>query len=356
MRNAKTGVLVWAFALGVAITGLSMANPLMAQSAGQECRAISGVPTAQAPVSRDAFNDYFSTLARARPHCEAAVIGPEPDAEALFHLAVMMQREGAHPYALDLFEMAAQAGVPAAHTKLGDYYNFGIGGTREDIGRAVREYGKAADLGDVAAKSTMAIMYQLGRGVPRDSVKMLEVLQETADAGYHFSQYRLAELYMNPRALPPALADQMQLPDPIKAAEYYQKAAAQGSAEARAKMKEIFDGAGAFADPVIKFKLMQHAASGGDAQALNALGFLYETGDGVEFDPIKAAQHYIMALETGNLDVSQLRGRVNGYTPPWNRETALEFQMILRERELYLGPLDALVGFGTLAAARKLVQ
>lgn len=356
MRDSGIGVVAKASAIGAMVSGLLLSTPLAAQEAAQECRAISGPPSAEAPVSRDAFNDYFSTLARARPHCEAAVIGDAPDAEALFHLAVMMQREGMHSYALNLFELSATAGVPAAHTKLGDYYNFGIGGVREDIGRAVQEYEKAVAAGDIAAQSTMAIMYQLGRGVPRDSAKMLQILRETADAGYHFSQFRLAELYMNPRALPPALAEEMRLPDPVKAAQYYQLAASQGSAEARAKMAEILAGAGAFADPVIKLKLLQHAAASGDAKAINDLGFLYERGDGVPQDPIKAAQHYVMALETGKLDVMQLRGRVNGYTPPWNRETALEFQMLLRERELYLGPLDAVVGYGTLAAARKLAQ
>jgi TPR repeat protein len=342
-------------ATALALAGVIWAGGAQAQTAAEECRAIAGVPTAEAPVSRDALNEYFSTLARARPHCEAAAIGAEPDADALFHLAVIMQREGAHNRALAVFELAAEAGVAAAHTKLGDYFNFGIGGTREDITRAVAEYEKAIAGGDVAAKSTMAVMHQLGRGVPRDPEKTLSLTQASADAGYHFAQFRLAELYMDPRPLPQDVVTRLNLPDPIKAAELYEKAAAQGSVEARAKVKDMYDGVGAFADPQVKFKLIQSAADRGEAQAINSLGFLYETGQGVDYDPIEAATLYIRALETGDLPVDQLRGRINGRTPPWDRETALEFQRILQERGFYRGALDAQVGPGTLGAARQLI-
>ena len=335
---------------------LAVAAPAGAQTAADTCTDIAGKPQAEAPISRAAFDGYFSTLARARPYCEAAALGATPNPAALFHLAVMMQREGVHAHAIEVFEMAAAGGVAAAHTKLADYYNFGIGGTPENISRAIEEYTKAAEAGDIAAKSSMAIMYRLGRGVPRDSRKMLALLQETADAGYHVSQLRLAELYLSPRALPPALARQLALPNPVEAVRYYQMAADQGSTEAQAKIAQIYEGAGEFADPTIKLRLLEHAAKGGDGQALNTLGFMHERGDGLAYNPQKAAQYYIAAIETGGLDVTKLRGRVNGYTPYWDRQTALEFQRILQERGLYMGALDAQVGFGTLAAARKLGQ
>ena len=62
---------------------------------------------------------------------------------------------------------------------------------------------------------------------------------------------------------------------------------------------------------------------------------MHERGDGLAYNPQKAAQYYIAAIETGGLDVTKLRGRVNGYTPYWDRQTALEFQRILQERGLY---------------------
>lgn len=340
------------------VSAMASAGPGIAQSSGAvaACRQIAGAPDAGAPVSREALASYFSTLAKARPHCEVAVIGPNPDPEALFHLAVVMQREGAHERALEVFTLAGEAGVAAAHTKLGDYYNFGIGPVRQDQQRAVEEYRRAMEGGDMVATSTMAIMYQLGRGVPQDFDKMIELLKASAEAGYHFSQFRLAELYLKADGIPQSLARKLDLPDPIKAAEYYEMAAKQGSQEARVALEKLMDNDGMFEDPAVRVKWLLHAAENGNAEALNKLGLMYEHGDGVEYDPARAAAYYIEALETGDLPVSRLRVGANGYAPRWDRETALEFQILLQERGLYNGALDAIVGPGTMGAARKLTQ
>lgn len=344
------------------LAGIASLGPVFGAGAGWAqtgdaavvCRQIAGAPDAGAPVSREALNAYFGKLGNARPHCEAAVIGPDPDPQAMFHLAVVMQREGVHDRALEVFEKAGAAGVAAAHTKLGDYYNFGIGPVREDHARAVAEYEKAIAGGDPAAQSTMAIMYQLGRGVPQDYERMIDLLKQSAEAGYHFAQFRLAELYVRPDTIPAGLADKLGLPDPIGAVALYEKAAAQGSEEARVALDKFLEGDGQFEDPEAQLKWVQHAADEGNALALNTLGFMYERGEGVEYDPVRAAQLYVQALETGDLPVSQLRGTINGYPARWDRQTALEFQIILQERGLYRGPLDAIIGGGTLAAAQRL--
>lgn len=344
---------------GMALAGLAVMWGGPGTAAGDAsvmCHEIAGPPQSGAPVSRDAMADYFRTLGRARAHCEAAVIGPAPDAQALFHLAVIMQREGVHERALSLFEMAAEAGIAAAHTKLGDYYNFGIGPVREDYARAVAHYRRAAEGGDAPAKSTLAIMYRIGRGVPKDFDRMFDLLQESAEAGYHVSQYRLAETYMNPQSVPGALARRLDLPDPVKAAELYRMAADQGSVDAKAALAKFHEGNGGFEDPETRLKWLRNAVEQGDARAINALGFLYEQGEGVDYDPVRAAELYVEALETGNFPVEELRGKINGRWVRWDRETALEFQSILRARGLYRGALDAQVGPGTLGAARQLTR
>lgn len=323
-------------------------------TAAAACRAIAGAPDAGAPVSREAANDHFRTLGKARPHCEAAVIGPEPDPAALFHLAVIMQREGAHERARAAFEMAAQAGVAAAHTKLGDYHNFGIGPVGQDHARAVAAYRKAVAGGDAPAKATLAIMHQIGRGVPQDFDRMFELLRQSAKEGYHFAQFRLAEIHVNPGSVPEALARDRDLPDPVRAAMLYEAAAEQGSAEAEAALDRLYAGEMAFDDPEAKLEWVRHAAGNGDARALNTLGFMHERGEAVAYDPARAADLYIRALETGDLRPEDLRGQVDGNRVPWDRQTALEFQTILRERGFYTGALDAQVGPGTLGAARRL--
>lgn len=342
--------------IGAAFTMAAGQGQAQSGMAVQRCHEIAGKPDSGAPLSREALAAHFSRLGEARAHCEAAVIGPDPDTEALFHLGVIMQREGVHERALEVFGMAAEAGLAAAHTKLGDYYNFGIGSVPEDHTRAVAEYEKAAAAGDAPAKSTLAIMYQIGRGVPQDFDRMIELLKESADAGYHFAQFRLAELYMNPGAIPLRMAQSMDLPDPIAAVELYEQAAAQGSAEARAALEKFYDGGATFDDPEVQLKWLRHGAENGNAQAMNTLGFMYERGEGVDYDPVRAAELYIEALKTGDLPVAQLRGTVNGYQVRWDRETAINFQNILQYLGYYNGALDAIVGPGTLGAAQRLAQ
>jgi len=84
--------------------------------------------------------------------------------------------------------------------------------------------------------------------------------------------------------------------------------------------------------------------------------FLIEQGIGTDRDPERAAAQYVRALETGDVEPETMRGTVNGVVPPWDTETALAFQRILQERGLYRGALDAMVGPGTLGAARALAQ
>ncbi|WP_245853247.1 tetratricopeptide repeat protein [Maliponia aquimaris] len=337
---------------------VALATPALSQgkqAAAEDCVRLSGPATAAAPVSKQAVDDYFRGLVEARAACERAVIGPEPDPQALFQVAVLMQRDAQHALALEVFELAAEAGIAAAHTKIGDYYNFGTGDVKEDHARAVAEYRTAAEAGDLPAKATLAIMYQLGRGTSRDFRQMVTLLEESADAGYHFAQLRLAAIYMNPTSsMPRGLADELGLPDVVKAAEMLERASAQGNEDAARALKQLYSEDGPVTDPAQRAALIRRSAEGGDGTAINALGFLYERGLGVDYDPVLAASYYVLALETGAVSVNEIRGRIDGRAVDWDRDTAVEFQRLLQERGLYDGPLDGLVGGGTLGAARRL--
>ena len=117
---------------------------------------------------------------------------------------------------------------------------------------------------DAPAKATLAIMHQLGRGVPQDFDKVLTLLTESAEAGYHFAQLRLAEFYLTPEAVPAEMAQRLDLPDPIKASEFYELAAAQGNAKARAEVEKIANGGGIFNDPAVRLKLIQRGVERGE--------------------------------------------------------------------------------------------
>ncbi|MEL6991032.1 MAG: hypothetical protein AAGL92_05590, partial [Pseudomonadota bacterium] len=156
-------------------------------------------------------------------------------------------------------------------------------------------------------------------------------------------------------AVSPTLARQLDLPDPLKATEFYELAAAQGNSVARAELDKAADGEGLFNDPAVRLKLINRGVEQGEPSAINTLGFMHERGDGVDYNPQLAAQLYIQALEAG-LPVQELRGLENGRFVRWDNETALEFQVILQNRGLYLGFLDAVVGPGTMGAAAQVAQ
>ncbi len=335
--------------------------PLAAQAEGQAdaaalCRELAGPATAEVPVSKDAVSAYFRAVRSARAACERAVIGPDPDPEALFQVAVLMQSDGDHALALEVFGLAAEAGVVAARTKLGDYYNFGTGDVPEDHKLAVAEYRAAADAGDLPAMATLAMMAGVGRGTARDFRQMIDMLEKSANEGYHFAQLRLAAIYMQPNNIPRSLASELGLPDVVKAAEMLEKASVQGNEDASRALKQLYSEDGPVKDPVQRAALIRRSAQSGDPEAINALGFLFERGEGVDYDPVQAASLYVQAIESGEVSVTEIRGRVDGRVVDWDRPTAIEFQRILQERGLYNGGLDGVVGGGTLGAARGLVQ
>jgi TPR repeat protein len=328
-----------------------------AQRALARCVAIAGAPDAGAPVSRAAMGVYLDALARARPYCETAARADPPPPPALFNLASAQQRAGDHARAVDNFEAAAAAGLAAARSKLGDYYNFGIGPVEEDHARAVAEYRAAAKAGDLPAMATLALMHRFARGVPQDHARMLELLKQAADGGYHFAQLRLAELYLDPKGIGRDDAAALGLPDPSLAVEYYARAAGQGSVTAMLKLAALYadDADGIPADAARYARWVERAAQTGAPRAKAALGVLLEQGRGMARDPERAARLYVEALQSGDVPFGKLRQVGGARAPSWDRATAIAFQQILRERGHYRGAIDGIVGPGTAAAARALV-
>jgi hypothetical protein len=124
------------------------------------------------------------------------------------------QARGDHREAVALYDRAAAAGIGAAHTRLGDYYNFAIGPIRPDIDRAIAAYRAATDLGDLAGTTTLAFMHRLGRGVPRDPAEMIRLFRIAADQGYHFAQINLAQTYLTGEGVPGGADPALGIPDP----------------------------------------------------------------------------------------------------------------------------------------------
>ncbi|PQO23431.1 hypothetical protein C2I36_07755 [Rhodobacteraceae bacterium WD3A24] len=346
-----------------AVVAVALAGALPLGAAAQEagtdaatrCVEIAGPPDAGVPVSRAALDAYFAALEQARPDCAAAVEADPSAAAARFNLAVLAERRGAHDEALEHYRAAADAGLAAARTKLGDYANFGIGPVEEDHARAVAQYRAAAEAGDAPGLTTLAFMYRYGRGVPRDTARMVDLMGQAAEAGYHFAQYRLGQTYHRGDGIPGGENVELGVPDGARAVRLYRAAAEQGNVFAALELAGLYadDRFDVPADAALQAEWTRRAAEGGTPEALNALGFLHEIGRGVARDAGRAAELYVEALEAG-LDFGDLRGRFEGRAPGWDDATARAFQTILQERGLYDGPIDGIVGRGTAAGAREL--
>jgi hypothetical protein len=203
----------------------------------------------------------------------------------------------------------------------------------------VELYEEAVAAGDPAAAATLAMMHRLGRGVPRDPERMIALMQQGADAGYHFAQYRLAQTYLTGEGVPDDALERLGLPNPVAAIPYLAGAARSGNDDAARELADLYaTGApGLTPNPARQFRWTNFLAEKGDAPAMALIAFFYEQGIGVERDPERAAAEYVRALETGGVDPETMRGTVGGFVPPWDQETALAFQAILQERGLYLG-------------------
>ena len=186
--------------------------------------------------------------------------------------------------------------------------------------------------------------------------RLVELMRAAADGGYHFAQYRIGQTYLTGDGIPGGEDVSLGIPDRDEAARYLSMAAEQGNIEAVLDLARIYselDGPGT-GDAEQQFRWTERAVEAGLPDAIAALGFLYERGRGVEADPEQAAALYVQALETGDLDMDDLRGRIGGYEPPWDRATAIAFQVILQERGLYRGALDGIIGPMSRAAAAAL--
>lgn len=327
-----------------------------AQVALAQCIDIAGEPSAENYSSEDAQVAALQALREAMPACRAAADALPEEGAPIYHLATAAQASGRHRRAVPLYEQAAEAGVAAAMTRLGDYHNFGLRPVREDAEQAVAYYAQAAEAGDPAGMATLAFMYRLGRGVDADTGEMVRLMGLAADAGYPFAQFNLGQTYLRGEGVPRGRDEALGIPDARRAVPLLVAAANSGNVEAVQDLIGLYsDGAeGVPPSDFLRGGWVEELAAAGNPAGIAARGFLYEQGIGRGANPDLAAADYIAALETGEVSINDLRGTIDGRVPAWDRPTALAFQTILRDRGLYNLAIDGDIGPGTRAAARGL--
>ncbi len=130
---------------------------------------------------------------------------------------------------------------------------------RQDYGKAMEWYLKAADAKDGLACERVAYMYDRGLGVTANKEESLKWLKRSADLGYVPAVYEMAYMYDK---------GGMGVPQDI------------------AKAKKMYEA----------------AAAGGQLEALMALGDMYEAGRGTKQNRQEALSFYLAAADFGSLD------------------------------------------------------
>lgn len=317
------------------------------------CRSTAGPATAGVPTGARAAQAHRDALAAAASVCMEAAKGTDAPADVLFLASEIAQAQRQFGPAFELLQRAADKGFGPAETRLGDYYLFGLAPGGKDSAKAIAHYETAAALGDAPGMTTLALMYRVGKGEPRDPARMVGLLTQAADRGYHFAQYRLAQTYLSGDGIPGRSDPALGIPDPARAAALFTKAADAGNVAAALELARLYgDPNSAVGEkPEEQARLTLIASRAGLPEAIAAMGVLYETGRGVEKNPDVAARLYVKALESGKVAFDALR---KGAPQEWDYDTAIAFQKLLQERGLYDGALDGVVGAGTAAGARAL--
>lgn len=145
-----------------------------------------------------------------------------------------------------------------------------------------------AKAGDSAAQVAVATRYAFGQGLPRDLGKAQAWFQKAAAQGSADAQYRLGVIYDI------GLRNQ----DPVAAIQWYKLAAAQGHRDAEYQLGlACASGRGVKQDGMQAAKWFQQAANRGHTQAAYQLGQMYEEGRGVGQDYALAFKYYLQAAE-----------------------------------------------------------
>lgn len=209
---------------------------------------------------------------------------------------------------------ASQNNNPLACYMLGRLYNEGLG-VESDMKEALKWFEKAADNGDADAQNLLGNAYANGDFVEQDKQKAFDYYQKAAAQGHSDGMWNLACAYSNGEGVP----ENMEL-----AEEWLRKAADVGQKNAIDLIKERNDSASeepqareegapeqpeseleqAFAnfqkgDYASAVTVFRKYAKVGDLSAMNALGYCFETGCGVQQNTTRAVVWYNKAAKEG---------------------------------------------------------
>ncbi|HEY5896012.1 MAG TPA: tetratricopeptide repeat protein [Burkholderiales bacterium] len=276
-----------------------------------------GVGVEQGSAEANALASDMRTRIAVRSAPAPEEMAARGDAREQHNLAARLEREKRYDEAVKWYSRAAAQGFRPAQLNLAQMYEKGIG-VPQDTMKARRSYRAMAAAGDkegalraaklaaeaedwreaipayerlarddnLSALTDLGLLYEQGRGVPRDGARAVALFEKAADRS-RWARHKLGVAYLDDRLVPR---------DYVKARYWLERSARDGNASAR-----------------------------------NNLGFIYERGLGVKAEAVKAREYYFAALRgrepraKGNLERHYAAGRD---APPgaaaldWYREGA----------------------------------
>jgi TPR repeat protein len=205
---------------------------------------------------------------------------------------------------------SAELGSSDAMNQVGLRYLAGEG-VEKDEPQAAEWFRKAAEKANAAGAYNLAYSYAEGRGISQDrgqAAHWYTVAAELNDAAIQPVAFlQLGKLHRDGKGV---------AQDLTQARALFEKAAAQGNAEAALNLGDMYSaGVTVPADAAKAATFYKQAADGGDARAAFAYGFVLEHGQGVSRDDAAAARYYAAAarqnhaLAENNLGMMYAQGR-----------------------------------------------
>jgi TPR repeat protein len=234
---------------------------------------------------------------------------------AAFSLGLMYEDEDPVE-AAKWFHKAAELITPhrPAEYKLGLMYEEGRGVPKDDS-EAAKRFRIAAEGGHMESQFKLGLMFYQGKGVPKDetqAVKWISMaavagldeaikwIRTAAEQGDAEAQFNLGRAYQRGEGVPKNFAE---------ALKWYRKAADQGNAKAQNNLGAAYtNGTGVPKDHTEAVKWYRKAAEQGHVTSQRNLALSYNKGEGVPKDEIEALAWFNIAAATGDQNAATSRG------------------------------------------------
>lgn len=173
-----------------------------------------------------------SDLAEAYPYLKGAAI--QGDARAAYFISNyyfygLCGIEQDYKITTVLLNMAAQAGIASAMSRLGIMSEEGLG-TKKDLHKAVTLYRYASAAGDGSGSYLLGLCYYNGKGVEKDVGKAIELWRQATELGSGDACFNVGVCYINGVGVNP---------DEKEAEKWFRHAVELGNEDAKEALKEM---------------------------------------------------------------------------------------------------------------------